>query len=124
MVGAERYDGTVGEPRGAAAPETRLAAVDTDAPEPGSYWADIDYPVPRPRARPPAPAVPTARPRRSNRMVAGVVAALVVVGAGSFAIGHANGHAPVPGLHRTIASQRAELRTRAAKIKSQASKIA
>jgi hypothetical protein len=124
MVGAEHFDDTVGEPR-PGAPEIRLSAVDTAAPEPGSYWADIDYPEPGPRTVvPPAPAATPARPARSRRVIAAVVAAIVVVGAGSYAVGRMNGHAPVPGLHRTIDSQRAALRARATTIKSQAATIA
>jgi hypothetical protein len=113
MVGADRFDDTAGDGTGAA---TELRSVGGDAPEPDSYWSDIDYPEPAARAARPAPTVAPARHRRvrAQRIAAAVVA--VVIAAGGYALGHANGHAPVPGLRRridrleqTVSSQRSEL---------------
>lgn len=128
MVGADRYDEANGLPA-APRPAAGEAASVVDferPPDPDSYWANIDYPPVRPQfVRPPVDSQPRRVRRRRRILAAVVVVAALAIAGGSYAVGRTNGHAPVPGLQRriatlehTVASQRAQLRAQAATLET------
>ena len=129
MVGADRYDDAGGAPAppgpmGAAVGEAPGAVGLEPAPDPDSYWANIDYPPARPQfVKPPIDTGERRRQARQRSLTAAIVAGALVLASGSYLVGRANGHAPVAGLNRritaleqTIASQRAQLKSQAATI--------
>jgi hypothetical protein len=123
MVGADRFD-EAGE-RASAPPNDGALRTVPDEPADDSYWSQIDYPEPRPMpAGAPRTSVASRRRTTGRGLTAAVVALLLVVGGGAYAVGRANGHAPVPGLHRQVDAQQATLQRRAATIARQARALA
>jgi hypothetical protein len=100
-----------------------VGAIEESAGEPDSYWSNIDYPEPRPR--PVVLPAPASRGRGATaRIGLGAILAALLIGAGAFAVGRANGQAPVAGLHRRIDTQQQRLRSRAATIAAQGRRLA
>ena len=124
MVGADRFDESAGERGAPAPPDAQLRTLPPEPHGDDSYWSNIDYP--EPRARPAGVHAPVRAPRgaRSRAWLGAFVAAVLLVGGGAYAAGRANGHAPVPGLHRRVDAQGAALRSRAAKVTAQARALA